>query len=265
MPSKMVIDRQKDADSVQAAAETTAAAVQAAFTRHFAPLVKKGEKVPDMAQLVTLVQRKLAEARDVMVAADTHNERELADDDEPRAERDAAGVALYDKLVELRSLVGGVYGAAVLKRIGFSQSTPQDLSMLEGFAREIETGLRTVKMPKPRVKTAHVDVIAAAGELKGLIDALHQHLQHVSRQTRVAQASLAAKNHAIEQFDDRYTRSATFLSGLLKLAELDELADRVRPTVRKAGKAEEVAAGGEEDAAAPKGKVATGGPVRSFV
>lgn len=53
MASKQVTVRQKSADSVIAAGEAHADLIQEALAEQMKPLLKKGEKVPDYAVLVT--------------------------------------------------------------------------------------------------------------------------------------------------------------------------------------------------------------------
>ena len=60
-----------------------------------------------------------------------------------------------------------------------------------------------------------------------------------------AQATLAKKNQAVEEYDRVFTGVATSLSGLFTLAGERELAEKVRPSTRRPGQTvEQVADGG---------------------
>ena len=69
MPSKEVIDREKSAREVVAAGETHGVAVAAALGELLTPLLKRGEKMPDIALLVALMGRRLEATSEALVKA----------------------------------------------------------------------------------------------------------------------------------------------------------------------------------------------------
>lgn len=238
MPSKQVIDRQKSANAVIAAGETHAERVAADLDALLSPYLQRGEKMPDLALFTRLITRSLADVRDRMVAADEAHLGELADDGPPREARDDVATELYSELTELREWLTGLYGAAALKRLGFSEATPRDPVHLERFAGEVACALGGKDLPKPRRKGVRWDADETVARIEELREALRGHLKDVAREAREAEATLVAKTAAISAYDERFSRAATALVGVFRLAGHVDLADRVRPSSRRPGQTE---------------------------
>src|SRR4051794_240772 len=111
MPSKMVTDRKKSADTVIAAARSHGAAIQRTANQTLSLVIKKGEPALDLVSLTEFLARSIEKARDVMTAADDAHEAELRDDSAPREARDASAAALTEDIVELREVVTGLLGS----------------------------------------------------------------------------------------------------------------------------------------------------------
>lgn len=235
MPSKLVIDRQKSANSVIAAGETHADRIAEEIEALLAPYLRKGEKMPDASLFAHLVTRALADARDRMVAADEALLEERADDGPPREGRDEVASELYNELTDLREWLTGLYGAAALKRFGFTEATPRDPVQLERFSGEVVRALSGKELPKPRRKGVRWDPDETVLRIEGLRDALLSHLKDVAREAREAEATLISKTTAVSAYDERFSRAAAFLGGLFRLAGHAELATRVRPSSRRPG------------------------------
>lgn len=118
MPSKMVVDRQKSARAVIAAARTHRSLVADRFGSLMSSSVQAGETLPDVGLAVELAARSIEAATAAMVAADEAHERELGDDQGPRRARDEAGEALYGAIVELKEMAVGLLGPAALPVLG---------------------------------------------------------------------------------------------------------------------------------------------------
>ena len=90
MFSKMITDRTKDTDSVVAALSHLGPKLATRAEELLGPYLntKKGETMPDLALLATLVVRLLTDRAGKMTDADSAHDAELADDAEPRQERD---------------------------------------------------------------------------------------------------------------------------------------------------------------------------------
>ncbi|MEZ4313929.1 MAG: hypothetical protein R3F14_38395 [Polyangiaceae bacterium] len=244
MPSKQVVDRQKSAQAVVAAAQTHAARVGEAVAKAL-PTGKKGEEKAATEKLIGLAAAGLAEAAAAMVAADEAHLSELSDDNGPREARDAAAAALAEEIVSLREWVTGLYGSKAGRALGFSDQTPRDATALARFAGEISAALRNATLPAPRRKGVKWAAAEAADTLDGLRAPLESALAKVALEAREAQATLADKAAAIDRYDDVFRRVAMFLVGVFTLAGETALADRVRPSSRRPGQTEELEAPAE--------------------
>jgi hypothetical protein len=233
MRSKQITDRQKEALAVIAAGETHRAEIIKGLGAILTPVLRSREKLPDLELFIELHLRSLQQALDTLLETDEAYQRELLDDDAPRQARDAAAALLYERLVELRELVTGVYGAAAAREAGFNANTPRDPVQLSRFANQVGKALASVKLPKPRLRGASLQTRELSDELDEKRKELDGHLAVVARETKEAQAALSARQTAQDLFDERYTGVASLLSGLLRLAGKPDLADRVRMTWRR--------------------------------
>lgn len=235
MRTKQVVDRQRAAQAIGAAAKTHASEIVQGLHVRFLPLLKRGEKAPDTSLLCELLARASAAALEQLLLAEEAYQKELLDDDPPRRERDEAAGALSEALVELREVVAGVYGSGVLKEAGFSQGTPQDPVLLSRFAGQVANALPEASLPPPRVTGAVLDRKAIAAELLKKRARLDDALAAVARESREAQAALSQRNQTQAEFDDTQAGITAVLAGLLQLAGKRDLAERVRPPVVRRG------------------------------
>jgi len=234
MASKMVVQQQKSATLVSAAAEAHAEAAALAAEALLAPHLKEGEKMPDVALLLVLGGRLLGATTQQLVAADDAHERELADDAAPRERRDEAAQHIYDRLVDLRAALTGLYGPKTAEAAGLVSATPRDPVLLARFARGVVEALPGLKFPGARIKGARLDLSEVTAELSTQLDALEASLKDVAREAREAEQTLGAKTAAAGAQARHQSGVASLLSGVFRLAGLDDLAERVRPTARRA-------------------------------
>lgn len=234
MASKLVTDRQKGADAVLAISDAQGDMLAGAAGEAI------GSEATAVQSTLTLLRGALQMRRDQMLEADTQHESELADDSSVRDERDQAAAALTEKVVELREPLTSLYGAKAA-RAAIVGKTPQDPVALERFAGEVIQNLGTATWPEPRFAGASLDFAAVAADLSAAREALQSALGQVATGAREAQSTLAQKNQAIEEFDQAFTGVATSLSELFTLVGERELADKVRPSVRRPGQTVEQA------------------------
>src|SRR4029079_1607714 len=112
---------------------------------------------------------------------------------------------------------------------------------------EVVSGLQDKPLPKPRHKGVKWDPAETIAKLETLRTELKSHLKDVAREVHQAQATLRAKVDAIAAYDEQFSRVATFLVGLFRLAGETALAERVRPSSRRPGQTEADASGGSGD------------------
>lgn len=240
MPSKQVLDRQKLARAVLAAASTHSDVIVRELGTLLQAQLGRGESLPDVAFLLTLLSRSLASATETLVAADVAHETELRDDAEPRAARDELVDQLRSELIDLRTTVLGLYGTPGLVALALVGETPRDAVALSRFAwAVVQACSAPAALPSPKVRGAKLDLNEIAALLSPLCKQLDAQLTTVAREEREAQVTLATKNAAQERFDQTYGAVASLLSALLVAAGQPELASRVRPSLRRGSSQDE--------------------------
>ena len=239
MPSKLVVDRQKSAAQVAAAGETHAGTIGAALPTALSPVLQEGEAVPNVTFLVVLLMRYLLFKLNLMVTADETRDSELRHDAKPRAARDTVARQLYDQILQVRDTVTGIYGEAIARELGLVGETPSEPVALMRLANQVAEELGQMHLPTPRMLGVTLDVAAIVQSLTAITSQLDTHLADLAREARQAQTTLTNKNRAIAGYDTTYTAIIQILSGLLLLAGEPELAERIRPTRRRAQQAEE--------------------------
>lgn len=238
MPSKQVVDRQKEAQAVIAAGTTHAPAIVEGLTALLAPVLQRGEKLPDLELLLKLALRVLEGAQRDLVDADEAYQRELLDDAEPRQRRDESAAALREQLMAVRDLLEGIFGEAMARRSGFTAETPEEPVLLSRFARQVSGSIQAGTLPKPRLPGLKINPTELSAELDARRARLDQALADVTRESKEAQAGLSARDAATASFDTLYQGVANLVVGLLRLAGKPDLAARVRLTWRRSGPAD---------------------------
>lgn len=232
MPSKQVSDRQKIANALGAALTTHATQAASGIKDLLSPHLHAGETVPDIALLLTLVQRALTSSTGSLVAADQAHIAELADDDPARAARDHAASTLRSECIDLREILTGLYGAAFANQM-LAEAVPRDPVMLLQYAKTLEENLQRATLPTARVVGATIDKSAVITRIGSLRQSLELTIGAVAREVREAQATQTAKDKALDAFDDVFSKGADVSSSLLRLAGMPEHAAKVRASAKR--------------------------------
>lgn len=236
--SKGVIDRERSSQRVTQATQVHAGAAREGLNALFAPVLRPGEQMPDWGLVMDLLARALETTLGALVAADAAHHAELADDKEPRDRRDESVEVLYSLLIEVRALASTLLGAKAVAELGFSGQTPKEPRALATLATAVEGRLAEVLARYPGRRGLTLDAAELRAEVAAPRAALDAALAAVAREAREADATLAAKAAALADHDARFSTVAGLVAGLLTLAGRPELAARVRPSTRKAGRTE---------------------------
>lgn len=234
MPSKGVVDRQRIGQSIIAAARTHAQQVGEQLQLELGEIVEEGETLPDFVDLQLQLARYLEMRLNILVAADEAHLEELDDDQDPRLRRDEAAEALYQKVIEVREAMLGVFGSTRADALlGISGRTARDpLFLLRQAARVLER-LRepAPDLPPRRLNGLVLDRNALADELQPAVESLAAALQDVDRERRETETTKGFKDEALEAFDVSAGGVARMLIGCDEIAGFPNFAERIRLTL----------------------------------
>lgn len=240
MLSKMVTDRVKAKDSVLASLAHLGPKVASQGEALLSPYLKKGETVPDLGLLATLVERMLGDHASAMEKADSAHNDELADDAEPRQKRDEAARALYAALVAVKQGTVTLFGEAWVSKLKLPAEIPADPAALRRLADDVVQALETAKLPKPVLAgVASFDRQPWIANISAPAKALTKALKDVTREQREAEATLIEKTRAIAAYDRAFAKGVAVGAALLRMVGEEEHADGLRPSASRPGTLEE--------------------------
>ncbi len=241
MHSKMVADRQKLSESLEASAFTHAADVNQRANDVLSAVLAEGETVPDLEIIQILTGRLIAKARTHMVTVDRVHLDEIVKDRGLRRQRDKAAASLRRTVLRIRDSFDGAYGPGRCEEIlGFGTRIPQDPMLLRQLAA---AGIEYLTAPGFELPPMELEGVVwspelFANQLQAPFESLGAAQTQLSREDRKSNKTIKRKNEAIRDFDDVYRRNAKFFEGLYTLVHEDLLAARVRPTDRRPTPAE---------------------------
>jgi hypothetical protein len=228
---KAVQNRVDNGAYVVSSGVTHAESVGAAVERRWGlpPGVEAGfteEQILWLSKLLETSGQKLREREHGYVA-------ELADDVEPRAERDARAREALTIMVHVRSRVGDLLGGEGLQKYGLVEAPPTRPNALAeqmlATIKLFEASPTTVRDPLDSV----FDTAVVAEKLRAAYTPLAEALEVVLNEERERQESMTARDEAIEEWAKVYQGVASILSGLFMLADRRDLSARLRPTTRR--------------------------------
>lgn len=199
----------------------------------------------DVKRIIDALCDTLERTTDALGVAEDRHVAELADDVAPKKQRDAYAAKLIALYVGVRSRVENALGAEGLGRYGLespASRTPRALvsqvesaiKLLRKDVSDLDDGIG------PAVSTTKV-----AAALAEAVGPLAEVLATLRVEERENEATMTARDRAIVEWTEVYQGVASTLSGLYLLAGRADLAERIRPTVRRAQGLDEPAPGPE--------------------
>lgn len=237
MLSKVVTECEASANFVNAAIATHGDAIGRGLEAKLDGERQAGEPpVPNGKWQVTLAGRRMMRLLAALLVADAAHEAELLDDAGPRKERDEAVAQLYKKALAFRQGTAWMYGPEAERALGFDGSTPD----------EPRTLLRVCKLALDQFDDALAGRAARAGftwipadekaALAASVAQTEAALRAVDTERKEAEATLVAKYAAQAAYTQAFQEVAGLVALLLDMAGEHDLAAKVRPSKRRAGR-----------------------------
>ena len=179
----------------------------------------------------------LEQARDRLIASDRDHRDQMAKASAHRSLRNKAFDTLRPYVVGLRDAFKGIYGPETVEQMGFAARTPQQPGVLFEQAEHlaVRLGDPELVLPESRFKGVDLKPAVRAEEMSPLVTRLGQRLEEVSREERRADATKIAKDEAQADYDRTFVWGARVAEDLFRMADLPEVAKRVRPSTRRPG------------------------------
>ena len=231
MSSKQVLDEGKIADGLIEAARTHAADIAARRAAQYADLKHKGAPSADAIEAQIRLDAALLEHRlSRLRRADEALAAELGDDAASFTARDRHAERVRAALVAFRELVQANCGDAAVARIGFGGETPRDPAALEALGASVLARVADAP-PKSQRRGVRFDADAALEGVGADVSALASANAAVRKEKREEQATRSRRDEAWTEFSRERVSAARSLDAQLRAVGLDDLADRLLPTV----------------------------------
>lgn len=246
MASVVVERRAESVEAVATALESWAPTIGAEMQRLLTPHLREGESFADPGVWPLLLARHLRASLPSLQAADTAHEAEQGDDALPRDARDVAQEALYRVMLRGRERLRGAFGSEAVARMGQAGTTPRDGAALAAQAGQLLTALSQPTLP-PLLDARDAHVVPGVREdVTAALAALRAAQAEVTREARELTAASALRNTELARHDLVFTQVAGLGSAMLRVANQDALADRLRPSLRRRGLTADLAADGPD-------------------
>ncbi len=196
-------------------------------------LVKLGGILLAQAEFfIAWILAKLQAANDQLEAAEIALSAEKADDNPVRLKYGQATRDAIKYVIRVRAAVLGALGEDALPTYGLEGSTPRTGIPLRAYLANVANLLgehpAVVEDELSKFDTAVVQTGVQAKH-----DALDGAIKQINKEERELQAALIARDKTLDHWADIYQGVANILEGLYRLVGFKELADQVRPTVRR--------------------------------
>jgi len=207
-----------------------------------------GRSLPDgmrefFEQHLTQLREVLRSARDLLIASDRKVRDQKTVAARQRRIRDEAFKELNTFVMGIKDTFRGACGDASTAEVGFALRMPVQAAELHEQAVHLMARLSQPDAELPAVRyravTLHPPSVVVE-EMQPMVERLGVTLEDVSREQSKVDALKIAKDEALEAYNRAFLWVAQSAESLFKLANLPEIAKRVRPSSRRAGVTDEV-------------------------
>ena len=184
------------------------------------------DSIAAIARMVAAMNAKLEKAENDYAS-------EQADDPPARKRRDDGNADLAVRWAEVKGHLARRFGEATPREYGLEGELP---STPDALAKQTANAIKLLRA-KPRTHTSRLGEFTTAGAADHLEEAqiaLSNALVGVTTESKQLQDALGIRDTIAAEWTNVYQSCATLLEGYLRLGGRTDLADRVRPTVRRA-------------------------------
>lgn len=224
-------DRMRAADDVVTGMRVQGAGVAQAATKWI--FDGKTPRKVSIEELIELFATRLEEENGIFRVANKTHQVEVKGDGDIRDARDADAAALRANVLASGQAIGGTFGAPARRSLGLDVDWAARPDLLLSQARSAVELMRQSKTLKPTAAGVKVDLRTLAKSIEVDCDKLQASLAAVNREERLAQETYQERELRAQEWERAYPGVAEVFTGLCILAGRDELAARVKPTVRK--------------------------------
>lgn len=143
-----------------------------------------------------------------------------------------------DFIKDLKQVCEGLFDRATLTRLGFARRVERDAERVCEQAAMIVGAFQDPQIEIPQARLRLLNENWAEKSIAPLAD-LHQRLDDAMDALKAAESAsrlaLSDRNKVLEVYNNTFLWSARTLESLFRLARLDDLADRIRPSMNRPG------------------------------
>jgi hypothetical protein len=184
-------------------------------------------------QFMTWLGKVLEHKNNALIAAEAAYVAEQADDVPLRSERDEKHEALAGQMMRVRDRVETHFGRDSLAGYGLGLRTPRNLHELLGYAKTGADLLRKHPRTVDDGMGGEVSTVALAESIEVVRSEVESSVRGLMRERRELDAARVARNAAQDTLMETYQIVAGLLIYVFRLAGHPELAERIRPTLRR--------------------------------
>lgn len=232
MRAKMIRDRRKSSQTVEASVEIHGEQVAEDLEAFFADKLEPEEGLPSFLDTLRFFQKLLAAGRRHMVDAASRHLEQIDGDNTIRRRRNQLNNRLETKGRRLRNVLDGLFGdGSGLEIAGIDRRAAQEpVDLLAQTERIIERfGQLDGESRRPELMGFAVNPQELIDDLVPDYRELAELVGELNRENRKVERTLIAKDKAVADYDVIFRLVANSLAALYRIAGHDELAQRVIP------------------------------------
>lgn len=169
-----------------------------------------------------------------MVASEGAYVDEQADDPPLRDARDTAAPAVSQCMSQTRSKVEAVFGDVGLNTYALREAVPRHPAELAAYAATSATLLRRYPRIEPDGTGGTLNTITMATAIDEVLRPLSDALSSLVTEQRQLQAAMTRRDTEVGEWNEVYVNGTAAFAWLARMARHPELAQRIRPTTRRA-------------------------------